>query len=80
MAMVGYRAGRSVGLTILLAAVAFAAARGQDPAPAELTPQAVLKSHNLEHSGTTWILSSAEKNVLKDLADARPSTSRFTRA
>ena len=69
--MVGYRAGRSVGLTILLAAVAFAAARGQDPAPAELTPQAVLKNHNLEHSGTTWILSSAEKNVLRALVDAR---------
>ena len=60
-----------MGLTVLLAAVASAAAQGQDPAPAELTPQAVLKSHNLERSGTTWILLSAEKNVLKDLADAR---------
>ncbi len=69
--MVAYRAGRSIGLTVLLAAVASAAAKGQDPAPAELTPQAVLKSHNLERSGTTWILLSAEKNVLKDLADAR---------
>ena len=65
--MVAYRAGRSIGLTVLLAAVASAAAQGQDPAPAELTPQAVLKSHNLERSGTTWILLSAEKNVLKDL-------------
>ncbi|HWT77295.1 MAG TPA: hypothetical protein VN648_00610, partial [Candidatus Methylomirabilis sp.] len=64
--MVAYRAGRSIGLTILLAA-ASAAAQGQDPAPPELTPQAVLKSHNLERSGTTWILPSAEKNVLKDL-------------
>src|SRR5271157_3601067 len=71
MAMVAYRAGRSIGLTVLLVAVASAAAQGQDPAPAELTPQAVLKSHNLERSGTTWILLSAEKNVLKDLADAR---------
>ena len=69
--MVAYRAGRSIGLTVLLAAVASAAAQGQDTAPAELTPQAVLKSHNLERSGTTWILLSAEKNVLKDLADAR---------
>ena len=60
-----------MGLTVLLAAVASAAAQGQDPAPAKLTPQAVLKSHNLERSGTTWILLSAEKNVLKDLADAR---------
>ena len=66
--MVAYRAGRSIGLTVLLAAVASAAAQGQDPAPAELTPQAVLKSHNLERSGTTWILLSAEKAVLKDLA------------
>src|SRR5271165_4597003 len=71
MAMVAYRAGRSIGLTVLLAAVANAAAQGQDTAPAELTPQAVLKSHNLERSGTTWTLLSAEKNVLKDLADAR---------
>ena len=69
--MVAYRAGRSMGLTVLLAAVASAAAQGQDPAPAKLTPQAVLKSHNLERSGTTWILLSAEKNMLKDLADAR---------
>ncbi len=69
--MVAYRAGRSIGLTVLLAAVASAAAQGQDPAPAELTPQAVLKSHNLERSGTTWILASADKNVLKDRADAR---------
>ena len=69
--MVAYRAGRSIGLTVLLAAVACAAAQGQDTAPAELTPQAVLKSHNLERSGTTWTLLSAEKNVLKDLADAR---------
>ena len=38
---------------------------------ADLTPQAVLKNHNLDRSGTTWILASAEKNVLKDLADAR---------
>ena len=71
--MVAYRAGRSIGLTVLLAAVASAAAQGQDPAPAQLTPQAVLKSHNLERSGTTWILASAEKNVLKDRADARAS-------
>src|SRR5271165_6205877 len=71
MAMVAYRAGRSIGLTVLLAAVANAAAQGQDTAPAELTPQAVLKSHNLERSGTTWTLLSAEKNVLKDLGDAR---------
>src|SRR5271166_3329490 len=71
MAMVAYRAGRSIGLTALLAAVASAAAEGQDTAPAELTPQAVLKSHNLERSRTTWTLLSAEKNVLKDLADAR---------
>ena len=69
--MVAYRAGRSISLTVLLAAVACAAAQGQDTAPAELTPQAVLKSHNLERSGTTWTLLSAEKNVLKDLADAR---------
>ncbi len=69
--MVAYRAGRSIGLTVLLAAVATAAAQGQDPAPAQPTPQAVLKSHNLERSGTTWILASAEKNVLKDRADAR---------
>jgi len=60
-----------MGLTILLTAVACSAAQGQDPAPAKLTPQAVLKSHNLERSGTTWILPSAEKNVLKDRADAR---------
>jgi clan AA aspartic protease (TIGR02281 family) len=70
MAMVAYRAGRSIGLTVLLAAVASAAAQGQDPAPAELTPQAVLKSHNLERSGTTWTLRD-EKAVLKDLRDAR---------
>ncbi|MGO9810792.1 MAG: aspartyl protease family protein, partial [Isosphaeraceae bacterium] len=69
--MVAYRAGRSIGLAVLLAAVASAAAQGQDPAPAQPTPQAVLKSHNLERSGTTWILASAEKNVLKDRADAR---------
>ena len=69
--MVAYRAGRSISLTVLLAAVACAAAQGQDTAPAKLTPQAVLKSHNLERSGTTWILLSAEKNVLNDLADAR---------
>ncbi len=69
--MVAYRAGSSIGLTFLLAAVASAAAQGQDAAPAELTPQAVLKSHNLERSSTIWILPSAEKNVLKDLADAR---------
>ncbi|MGA8349573.1 MAG: TIGR02281 family clan AA aspartic protease, partial [Isosphaeraceae bacterium] len=62
--------GRSIGLTVLLAAVASAAAQGQDPAPAELTPQAVLKSHNLERSGTTWTLRD-EKAVLKDLRDAR---------
>jgi len=68
--MVAYRAGRSIGLTVLLAAVASAAAQGQDPAPAELTPQAVLKSHNLERSGTTWTLRD-EKAVLKDLRDAR---------
>ena len=60
-----------MGLTVLLAAVASAAAQGQDPAPAKLTPQAVLKSHNLERFGTTWTLLSTEKNVLKDLADAR---------
>jgi aspartyl protease family protein len=69
--MVAYRAGSSVGLVFLLAAVASAAAQGQDAAPAEVTPQAVLKSHNLERSGTIWVLPSAEKNVLKDLADAR---------
>ena len=68
--MVAYRAGGSIGLTILLAAVASAAARGQDPAPAELTPQAVLKGHNLVRSGTTWILGD-EKAVLKDLRDAQ---------
>jgi len=69
--MVAYRVGSSIGLTFFLAAVASAAAQGQDAAPAGLTPQAVLKSHNLERSGTTWVLSSAEKNVLKDRADAR---------
>src|SRR5208282_1890341 len=65
-----YRAGRSIGLIILLAAVVSAAAQGQDAAPAGLTPQAVLKGHNLERSGTTWILGN-EKAVLKDLRDAR---------
>ncbi len=68
--MVAYRAGRSIGLAVLLAAVASAAAQGQDAAPAGLTPQAVLKSHNLERSGTTWTLGD-EKAVLKDLRDAR---------
>ena len=68
--MVAYRAGRSIGLTVLLAAVASAAAQGQNTAPAELTPQAVLKGHNLVRSGTTWILGD-EKAVLKDLRDAQ---------
>ena len=71
IAMVAYQAGRSVGMTFLLAAVATAAAQEKDAAPTALTPQAVLKGHNLEHSGTIWILASAEKTVFKDLADAR---------
>jgi len=69
--MVTYRAGRSFGLIVLLAALGWVAAPAQESAPAELSPQAVLKNHNLERSGTTWVLLSAEKNVLKDLADAR---------
>ena len=71
--MVAVRAARSIGLTILLAAGAAAVALGQDSAPAELTPQAVLKSHDLERASSFWVLASAEKNVLKDLADARAS-------
>ena len=43
IAMVAVRAARSVGLSILLAVGAAAAALGQDSAPAELTPQAVLE-------------------------------------
>src|SRR5271157_1643419 len=68
--MVAYRVGSSIGLTFFLAAVASAAAQGQDAAPAGLTPQALLRSHNLERSGTTWTLGD-EKAVLKDLRDAR---------
>ncbi len=71
MAMVANRAGRFIILAVPLVALAFAAARGQDPASAESSPLSVLKDHNLDRSGTTWILTSAEKNVLKDLADAR---------
>ncbi len=69
--MVASRAGSSIGLAFLLATVASTAARGQDAAPDELTPQAVLKSHNLDRASTFWVLTAAEKTVLKDLADAR---------
>jgi clan AA aspartic protease (TIGR02281 family) len=71
MAMVANRAGRFIILTFPLVALVFAAARAQNPASAESSPLSVLKGHNLDRSGTTWILTSAEKNVLKDLADAR---------
>lgn len=51
--------------------VAGTVAHSQDPAAADHTPQQVLKGHGLEKSGTTWVLLSAEKGVLSDLAAAR---------
>jgi clan AA aspartic protease (TIGR02281 family) len=78
--MIATRAGKSVRFTLVLVAVAYSAARGQDPAPAELAPQGVLKNQNLDRSGATWVLFSMEKTVLKDLADARGLYQRFGEA
>ncbi len=69
--MVANRARSFIGLNLALVLVNAGAAGGQEAAPADATPQAVLKSHNLERSGTTWILSAPEKNVLRDWADVR---------